>query len=105
MFQRLRTRIKNAFDRLDDVALVRHTLLESLSPVERYCVLSTQQRFTGDYELWRVKRISKVLELLGPDWDWKGKRLLELGSGFGDIGASSPMLGRTLFASRGGSGI
>jgi SAM-dependent methyltransferase len=87
MFHRLKTKIRQVLDHLDEVPLIRHTLLETMSPVDRYCALSTQQRFTGDYEIWRVKRIAKVLELLGPDWDWKGKRVLELGSGFGDIGA------------------
>jgi SAM-dependent methyltransferase len=86
MLYRLR-RLKETLGHLEDLAALRHLLLEKIGPVERYCTLSTFQRFTGDYELWRVNRIRKVLHTLGADWEWKGKRVLELGCGFGDIGA------------------
>jgi SAM-dependent methyltransferase len=83
MFDRLRKALQD----LEQLSSLRHLMLEKLSPVDKYCALTTYQRFTGDYEQWRVKRIRKVLELLGPNWDWKGKRVLELGCGYGDMGA------------------
>ena len=41
--------------------------------------------FTGHYDLWRSKRIAAIIEWFGPRW-FLGKRVLELGAGYGDIG-------------------
>ena len=46
------------------------------------------------YEL-RMKRITKILEIFGTDY-FKGKKLLEVGGGFGDIGAFFACLGASV---------
>lgn len=83
MLRSLISRLKQ----LDHLTELRHIELEKLSPIEKFCALQTRRRFTGDYELWRVNRIRKVVELMGVDWDWQGKSVLELGAGYGEMGA------------------
>ena len=72
-------------------------LLEcSLSPIDKYVVYSniTSKKglFHPSYEEWRVRRFNKLLEIYGIDY-FKGKRILELGCGHGDIGAFLADLG------------
>ena len=43
------------------------------------------ERFTGHYEYWRAKRVTTIVEHYGESW-FKGKSILELGCGYGDIG-------------------
>jgi len=47
--------------------------------------------FNLNYREWRIKRIRKILNIFGIEW--KGKRILELGSGLGDIGGFFAELG------------
>jgi len=48
--------------------------------------------FGGFYNEWRVKRVNKLVSLLGVDW-FKGKKVLELGCAFGNIGFYLESLG------------
>lgn len=43
------------------------------------------ERFTDHYEYWRAKRITAIVEHYGEAW-FEGKKVLELGCGYGDIG-------------------
>ena len=66
------------------------------SPIDRHILLSyalsNEGLFHFSYDDWKVKRINKILELYDVDW-FKGKRVLELGGGHGDIGAFLAELG------------
>jgi 2-polyprenyl-3-methyl-5-hydroxy-6-metoxy-1,4-benzoquinol methylase len=84
-------RIKSAFEAIERLKMIEHVVLESLGPVEKFCALATSQQFTGDYEIWRTKRIHKILECFG--LNWRGKRVIELGCGYGEIGAFFAALG------------
>lgn len=53
---------------------------------------TAQERFTGHYELWRMKRITAIVDHYGESW-FRGKSVLELGSGYGDIGFVFSTLG------------
>ena len=48
--------------------------------------------FHPSYAGWRAKRLGKILEIYGADF-FKGKKVLELGAGHGDLGASLAKLG------------
>lgn len=49
-------------------------------------------RFSGHYYEWRIKRMRKVIEVFGAEW-FRGKRILELGCGYGDMGMLLVALG------------
>lgn len=49
-------------------------------------------RFKGHYSKWRDQRIKCIVDYYGKDF-FKGKKLLELGCGYGDIGAYFASLG------------
>jgi SAM-dependent methyltransferase len=71
-------------------------LLETLSPIDRFIVQSGMYTrgslFNQQYDAWRVKRINKILEIYGID-GLKGRSIVELGCGHGDIGAFLADLG------------
>ncbi|SES11842.1 class I SAM-dependent methyltransferase [Rhizobium sp. NFR03] len=48
--------------------------------------------FDGHYVEWRLKRVRALVENYGADW-FRGRRVLELACGYGDIGASLWTLG------------
>jgi len=48
--------------------------------------------FSGHYNIWREKRITAIVSHYGPLW-FKQKKILELGAGYGDIGATLSALG------------
>lgn len=48
--------------------------------------------FGGDFGLWRRLRVQKLLNHLGEDW-FKGKKILEMGCGYGNIGAFFESMG------------
>lgn len=48
--------------------------------------------FRGHYTLWQEKRVTAIIEYYHPLW-FKGKKILELGCGYGDIGAVFTALG------------
>lgn len=52
----------------------------------------TKKLFSGHYEYWRAKRIVAIVEKYGEAW-FKGKKILELGCGHGDIGYVLSTLG------------
>jgi SAM-dependent methyltransferase len=68
------------------------------SPIDRHIALGSfynqEGLFRERYDEWRIKRINKILELYGIDY-FKGRTILELGSGLGDIGAFFAELGAT----------
>lgn len=71
-------------------------LSPSLAPIDRHIALSARAAdrglFDKTYDLWRVRRIDKMLEIYGID-HFKGLRVLELGCGHGEIGAFLADLG------------
>ncbi|SDA12800.1 Methyltransferase domain-containing protein [Methylobacterium sp. UNC378MF] len=56
--------------------------------------------FDGHYVEWRIKRIAALVEYYGEGW-FRGKRILELGCGYGDIGAALWALGADVTLSEG----
>ena len=72
-----------------------------MSPVERHILWSyafnNDGLFHHNYDDWKVKRINKLLDIYDIDW-FKGKRILELGCGHGDIGAFLATLGSEVVA-------
>lgn len=48
--------------------------------------------FRGHYYQWRIQRLKKIFSIIKPDW-FEGKKILELGCGYGDIGAQLVSLG------------
>lgn len=42
-------------------------------------------RFSDHYEIWRIRRITAIVDYYGENW-FRGKKVLELGCGYGDIG-------------------
>jgi SAM-dependent methyltransferase len=73
----------------------------SLSPVDRHVALNLiynqNNIFNYSYDDWRIKRINKTLEIYGIDW-FKGKSILELGGGLGEIGAFFADLGANVIS-------
>jgi 2-polyprenyl-3-methyl-5-hydroxy-6-metoxy-1,4-benzoquinol methylase len=67
-----------------------------LSPIDRHILYSNmldrKGLFHSSYDFWRVKRFDKLLEIYGIPY-FKGRRILELGAGHGDIGAFFAELG------------
>ena len=59
--------------------------LDGLSYMLGQYLRPQNERFTGHYEYWRAKRITAIVEHYGEAW-FKGKSVLELGCGYGDIG-------------------
>jgi SAM-dependent methyltransferase len=47
----------------------------------------SEEPFGGHYEEWRNKRIKAIIDHYGPDF-FRNKRVLEVGCGYGDIGAA-----------------
>lgn len=61
-------------------------------------LISNTQVFGGFYNQWRLVRVWKLEQIFGPDW-FIGKRVLELGCGYGNIGVYLKTLGAdVLFA-------
>jgi len=67
-----------------------------MSPIEKHVFLAGIYNESGlfdyTYEEWRINRINKILEVYGIDY-FINKKVLELGSGHGDIGAFFADLG------------
>lgn len=75
-----------------EVLALQETLSEYLKP--------QKNRFTNHYEYWRAKRITAIVDYYGETW-FKGKRILELGCGYGDIGYTLSTLGATVVFAEG----
>jgi SAM-dependent methyltransferase len=71
------------------------------SPIDRHIIASSlvlsRGLFDPSYEEWRIVRINKILEIFGIDF-FNGKRLLELGTAHGHIGAFFAQLGAHVVA-------
>jgi len=50
------------------------------------------KRFSHHYDAWREKRVTEIIRYFGPLW-FRGKKLLEVGCGYGEIGLSFEALG------------
>ena len=69
--------------------------LVQLSPVDRFVaehfMYLTHGHFDRSYDGWRMRRVRKLMEVYGIEF--QGKRILELGAGLGDIGSIFADLG------------
>jgi SAM-dependent methyltransferase len=65
---------------------VRSFLRRKLQGLLREHYTEEEMGFHGHYVPWREKRIGAIVRRYGPAW-FAGKRVLELGAGYGDIGA------------------
>jgi SAM-dependent methyltransferase len=54
--------------------------------------LRTDHRFRGHYDLWRERRVTAIVDHYGAEW-FEGKTVLEVGCGYGDLGAHFLALG------------
>jgi len=99
-------------NRLPEIAETVHhvaALIESRdryipSPIDRY-LLSTSRLKSGglfhpSYEEWRVTRLDKLFTIYGVDY-FRGKSVLELGGGHGEIGAVLAELGASVLCLEG----
>ena len=68
---------------------------QTLSPVDRFVaehfLYFSRGHFDRTYSGWRVRRVRKLMEVYGIEF--QGKRILELGAGIGDIGSIFADLG------------
>lgn len=75
--------------------------IANMSHVDRHVYLTTifndKHIFGSHYVEWTMRRINKVLELYGVDY-FKGKHILELGGGIGNIGGFFAELGSDVLA-------
>jgi len=69
--------------------------LMNMSPLDRFIaqhfIYFHDGHFNETYKAWRMKRVRKLMEVYGIEFD--GKRILELGAGIGDIGSIFAELG------------
>ena len=69
--------------------------LVHLSPVDRFVaehfIYFANGHFDRTYDGWRMRRVRKLMEVYGIEF--QGKRILELGAGLGDIGSIFAELG------------
>jgi 2-polyprenyl-3-methyl-5-hydroxy-6-metoxy-1,4-benzoquinol methylase len=81
-------------ERLDDVE--RDLRAVPRDPIDEFTFMSYATRrdglFDGSYDEWRARRVQKLLGIYGGEY-FRGKRVLELGAGHGDIGALFASLG------------
>jgi SAM-dependent methyltransferase len=97
--RRLRS-IYHAVLQLPDIALAVQRIERQVSavgrdPIDRYLATSLARdgAFLGPaYVAWSVARIDTILDQYGLEW-FKGRRILEVGGGHGDIGAFFASLG------------
>lgn len=59
---------------------------------DKALLVEEQNVFSGAFNPWRVKRVEKLTNLFGLDW-FKGKKILEMGCGHGNIGLYLESLG------------
>ena len=65
-------------------------ILKSLESLKRNC--EVDKMFEGHFIPWRKSRINKLISILGLEW-FQGKKILELGCGFGHVGHELIKLG------------
>ena len=80
--------------------------LVQLSPVDRFVaehfIHFADGHFDRTYDGWRVRRVRKLMEVYGIEF--QGKRILELGAGIGDIGSIFVELGAEVIGLEGPRG-
>jgi 2-polyprenyl-3-methyl-5-hydroxy-6-metoxy-1,4-benzoquinol methylase len=73
-----------------------HLLEVGLSPIDRHIACSYMMNrgglFHDAYINWRIRRCTKILEIYGINY-FRGKKVLEVGAGHGDLGAFFADLG------------
>ena len=67
--------------------------------INRHFFYNDTGHFHPHYNEWTTKRITKILEIYGTNW--KEKKILELGSGLGNIGSFFAHLGAKVLALEG----
>lgn len=80
--------------KMDHVAIVLERIEDSLEGGV------AKSLFSGHYEYWRAKRIVAIVEEYGEAW-FKGRKILELGCGYGDIGHVFSTLGAEVIYAEG----
>ena len=80
---------------MDQVTTSIRAALQALNPVDRFVIQHyiyfNEGHYSASYHGWRMKRVRKLMEVYGIDFE--GKRILELGAGIGDIGSIFAELG------------
>ena len=62
---------------------------------DKTLLVEEEKTFGGMFNPWRVKRVEKLISIFGLDW-FKGKKILEMGCGHGNIGLYLESLGSTV---------
>ena len=98
----LRKVVRTLFQPLLLEALNSNTKMSFLSAPQSDCPIhlyirqrffyNTDGHYHNHYVEWRMRRITKVIDIFGIDF-FQGKRILELGGGIGDIGAFFASIG------------
>ena len=88
--------IRDIYRRIRQLENIENARVKLYDPIDRYIteqyIISTPaNHFHHHYDEWRGRRIAKILELHG--LDFQGLKILELGGGHGDIGAFFASLG------------
>lgn len=65
-----------------------------------YSIKPNSDRFSNHYELWRIRRVAAIVDHYGENW-FHGKKILELGCGYGDIGHVFMTLGAEVIFAEG----
>lgn len=88
-FERLGLRIDESNKQISDFGVALRGLDQVVS---KMAGMEGSYRFQEHYQHWRSQRTSAIISHYGPLW-FKGKRVLELGCGHGDIGSIFSLLG------------
>ena len=59
---------------------------------DKKLLIENEETFGGFFNEWRIKRVDKLINIFGLEW-FKGKKILEMGCGYGNIGLYLESLG------------
>jgi len=78
---------------LGEIDWLNYNIMSLMSPLDRLAAITSKLEFSAVVrdEIWTIKRINKILAMYGINWH--GKKVLELGAGYGDIGAILACMG------------
>jgi 2-polyprenyl-3-methyl-5-hydroxy-6-metoxy-1,4-benzoquinol methylase len=88
-FEILSTSLTNQIERRSAISLVGESSVDRF--IAQHFLYLDSGHFYESYKEWRMRRMRKLLEIYGMDFE--GKRILELGAGIGDIGSFFAELG------------